>query len=66
MGADAVVLRDRREIRHALVLLGRKFPQWAELSPADLRSIALVKVVPKVISVLDYTKGLGHADLVRV
>jgi general stress protein 26 len=66
MGADAVVLRDRSEIRHALALLGRKFPQWTELSPADLRSIAVVKVVPKVISVLDYSKGFGHTDLVRV
>jgi general stress protein 26 len=66
MGGDAVVLRDRREIRHALALLGRKFPEWKELSPADRRSIAVVKVVPKVISVLDYTKGFGHTDLVRV
>jgi general stress protein 26 len=66
MGADAKVLRDRREIRHALALLGRKFPEWTELSPADRRSIAVVKVVPKVISVLDYTKGFGHTDLVRV
>ncbi len=27
--------------------------------------IALFKVTPKVISVLDYSKGFGHADLVE-
>jgi hypothetical protein len=26
---------------------------------------AFVKVTPKVISVLDYSKGFGHTDLVR-
>jgi hypothetical protein len=28
--------------------------------------IAVMKVAPKVISMLDYTKGFGHADLVMV
>jgi hypothetical protein len=28
--------------------------------------IAVYRVVPKVISVLDYSKGFGHADLVTV
>jgi hypothetical protein len=36
------------------------------LSLADLRSNAFVRVVPKVISVLDYTKSFGHTDLIRV
>jgi general stress protein 26 len=66
MAADAEVLSRRSDIEHARMVLARKFPQWADLSPADLRSTAFVRVVPKVISVLDYTRGFGHADLVRV
>jgi PPOX class probable F420-dependent enzyme len=65
MAADAQVLTDSGEIRHAVEVLANKFAQWAELSPVDMRAIKFVKVVPKVISVLDYTRGFGHTDLVR-
>jgi hypothetical protein len=43
-------------------LLAKKFPQWGPVPPYD---VSFVKVVPKVISVLDYTQGFGHTDLVR-
>jgi len=65
MAADAQVLTDRAEIRHATEVLVKKFAQWAELSPVDMKAIKFVKVVPKLISVLDYTRGFGHTDLVR-
>jgi hypothetical protein len=60
------VLSRRGDVEHARTVLASKFPQWAELSPADLRSTAFVRLVPKVISVLDYTRAFGHTDLVRV
>jgi hypothetical protein len=36
-----------------------------KISKEDLAATAFVKVTPKVISVLDYSKGFGHTDLVR-
>jgi hypothetical protein len=36
-----------------------------KLSEKDLALTAFVKATPKVISVLDYSKGFGHTDLVR-
>ena len=30
----------------------------------DPASLAVLKITPKVISVLDYTKGFGHTELV--
>jgi hypothetical protein len=37
----------------------------APLTPEpDLSSLAFLKITPKVISVLDYTKGFGHTELV--
>jgi hypothetical protein len=30
------------------------------------KEIAVYRVLPKVISVLDYSKGFGHSDLVTV
>ena len=68
MGAYAEVLPDdSAESVKAMNLLTRKFPAVRDMPPpADPNSIVFVKVVPKVISVLDYRKGFGHTELVEV
>lgn len=67
LGGNAAVVTDQDERLRAQDLLRRKFPQWAEMpEPEDPALIAFVKVVPKVISILDYTKGFGHTRLVTV
>ncbi len=43
-----------------------KFPQVAHLSAEDRTDTAIFRVTPIVISVLDYSKGFGHHDLVKV
>ena len=65
MAADAHALTDRGEIQRAREALAKKFAQWAEVSAVDTKAIKFIKVVPKVISVLDYARGFGHTDLVR-
>jgi nitroimidazol reductase NimA-like FMN-containing flavoprotein (pyridoxamine 5'-phosphate oxidase superfamily) len=65
MGARARVLSKPGEVTRAFGLLARKFPEMRKFSKEDLAQTAFVKVTPKVISVLDYSKGLGHTDLVR-
>jgi nitroimidazol reductase NimA-like FMN-containing flavoprotein (pyridoxamine 5'-phosphate oxidase superfamily) len=65
MGARARVLSKPGEVARAFELLARKFPDMRKVSKKDLADTAFVKVTPKVISVLDYSKGFGHTDLVR-
>lgn len=65
MGADAA-LAPPAEREKALALLARKFPAMRSLSEAELAGAAVVKVTPKVISVIDYTNGFGHTELVKV
>ncbi len=65
MGGTARLARPA-EARRGLALLGRKYPPLADLSPEDLAETAVVKVTPRVISVIDYTRGFGHARLIRV
>ena len=65
MGARARVLLKPRDVTRAFELLARKFPEMRKVSKEDLAGTAFVKVTPKVISVLDYSKGFGHTDLVR-
>lgn len=47
-------------------LMFAKFPQVANYVPEDTGEIAFFRIRPKVVSVLDYTKGFGHCDLVTV
>jgi nitroimidazol reductase NimA-like FMN-containing flavoprotein (pyridoxamine 5'-phosphate oxidase superfamily) len=66
MAAQAKAVADRGEAEKALSLLMRKYPQQNSLplpmpNPEDVR---IFRVTPKVISVLDYSKGFAHTDLV--
>ena len=67
MGAVAQVLPDdSADSVHAIDLLTRKFPAVWDLPAPEPNAIVFVKIVPKVISVLDYRKGFGHTELVEV
>ena len=55
------------EWRAAELLLG-KFPVDVQQvsSPPDQVAIVFVKILPELISVVDYRKGFGHTELVTV
>lgn len=68
MAARAYPVVDRAEAEKALRLLMLKYPEQKSL-PSSLpmpspENVRIFRVTPMVISVLDYSKGFGHADLV--
>lgn len=67
MAAHAQRVTDPAEAEKALGLLMRRYPQPQEPLPIPMptpEDVAIFRVTPMVISVLDYTKGFGHTDLV--
>jgi nitroimidazol reductase NimA-like FMN-containing flavoprotein (pyridoxamine 5'-phosphate oxidase superfamily) len=67
MAAQARVLRPRDEIEWAQALLTKRSPQMNEMGTADdYAGWAFIEVIPLVISVLDYTLGAGHTELVKL
>jgi nitroimidazol reductase NimA-like FMN-containing flavoprotein (pyridoxamine 5'-phosphate oxidase superfamily) len=38
----------------------------SEYAPTDIGELVLFRISPEVISLLDYRKGFGHTDLIRV
>lgn len=67
MGGTAEILTDPDAIARVATLFTAKFPQIAALAvPIDPATVVFLKVTPSVISVLDYTKGFGHTELVSV
>jgi len=66
MAAYAHAVDDRAEAEKVLRMLPEKYPDAPPLpikmpTPDEVR---LFRVTPVVISVLDYSKGFGHTDLV--
>lgn len=66
MAAHAYPVTDGAEIARAMRLLDQRYPQYAHFSTPKPEEVQFYRVVPMVISVLDYSKGFGHTDLVTV
>ena len=68
MSARARRVTDRAEAEKVLRMLPLKYPdappQTASMKMPTPEEVALFRVEPELISVLDYTKGFGHTDLV--
>jgi nitroimidazol reductase NimA-like FMN-containing flavoprotein (pyridoxamine 5'-phosphate oxidase superfamily) len=69
MAARAYRVSDRAEAQKVLRMLPLKYPDappaTAQLKLPAPEEVALFRLVPEVISVLDYTQGFGHTDLVN-
>ena len=63
MAARAEPATEAAEVAEVFGLLDKRYPEYAgfAIKPEEIR---VYRVVPKVISVLDYTKGFGHSELV--
>ena len=67
MAARAFPVTNRAEAAKILALLPSKYPEQSDALPLAMpkpEEVAIFRVTPTVISVLDYSKGFGHTDLV--
>ena len=67
MAARATPVANRAEAEKVLRMLPRKYPDATAPLPLPMPTpddVRIFRVTPKVISVLDYSKGFGHTDLV--
>jgi len=66
MSARAVEVEDGGEREHAISILLKRYPEYKVMPPPDPAAVPMLRLTPEVVSVLDYSKGFGHTDLVRV
>ena len=67
LGAHAQRVTDPKEGQKVLDMLMQKYPPQKTPMPMEMpkpQDVAIFRLVPTVISVLDYTKGFAHTDLV--
>jgi general stress protein 26 len=67
MAAHARAVVDRAEADKILRMLPLKYPEVSLPGPMPTADeVRIFRVAPTVISVLDYSKGFGHTDLVKI
>jgi len=78
LAGRAAAVNDQSEFEHVTELRLKRYPEFGDLPPPILREgalqrlspqqisgdVVLLRIVPEIISVLDYSKGFGHSDLV--
>ena len=68
MAARAFPVTDRAEAEKALRMLPSKYPEPVEPLPLEMPEpdeVSIFRLEPVVISILDYSKGFGHTELVH-
>lgn len=66
IGGVAERVADSDELARVRELMLAKFPQIAQFGTYPGTELVILRVTPQVISVLDYTKGFGHTELVTL
>lgn len=66
MSALVYPVRDEAQRRHGYEQLLRRRPELASLPEPDWTEAVIVRALPRDVAILDFSKGLGHTDMVRV
>ena len=61
-GCHASEVTDPSERERAWSLLTERHPNLADFAPPDQVKTALMRAMCKYVSVLDYSKGIGHSE----
>ena len=65
MAATAAVVSDSAD-RPCVADLLHRYPEYKVMPRPDPKAVPTIRLTPEIVSVLDYSKGFAHSDLVRV
>ncbi len=57
---------DAGEIDHSAEILLQRYPERKVMPRPDPYAVPTLRLTPEIVSIIDYSKGFGHSDLVRV
>ncbi len=66
IAATAAVVTDQGEIDHAAQIILHRYPEYKVMPPLDPKAVPTMRLTPEIVSILDYSKGFAHSNLVRV
>ena len=66
IAANASVVENPKQRERAIELVLQRHPALAKLGRPDLAHSAVMRAYCSIVTILDYSKGFGHADLLTV
>lgn len=66
LGGRAHIVHDAVEVRRVFTLLMKRYPEYTQMPMPDAGEVALLEIRPEVVSLLDYSRGFGHADTIAL
>lgn len=66
MAARASEVRDPKQRQAALKLVLERRPGLRKLEPPDAGHSAIMRAWPSIVTILDYSKGFGHSDVLTI
>jgi nitroimidazol reductase NimA-like FMN-containing flavoprotein (pyridoxamine 5'-phosphate oxidase superfamily) len=66
IAAEASEVTDPKQREHAIDLLLERRPSMKKLDRPNPATAAMMRAAPRIVTISDYTKGFGHADVVTL
>jgi len=66
IGGRAAETTDPAELKRVMELMLKRYPEYAAMPMPGPEVIAVLRITPEIVSILDYSKGFAHTDLVAV
>jgi nitroimidazol reductase NimA-like FMN-containing flavoprotein (pyridoxamine 5'-phosphate oxidase superfamily) len=66
LAAHASEVRDEAQRKRAVRLLLERHPGLQKLEPPDPSHSVVMRAKPSIVTILDYSKGFGHSDVLTV
>jgi len=66
IAAHASEVTDANQRKQAITQLLERHPGLRRLEPPDPSHSAVMRAYPEIVTILDYSKGFGHADILTV
>ena len=66
IAATVKEVTDKGEIDHVAEIFLQRYPEHKVMPRPDPHAVPTMRLTPEIVSVIDYSKGFGHSDLVRV
>ena len=66
IAARAEISTDPGEREYVQEILLRRYPEYKIMPPPDPAELPLLRITPQIVSLLDYSQGFGHTDLLQV
>ena len=66
IAANASEVRDPKQRDRAIKLVLERHPALAKLGGPDLKHSAVMRAYCSIVTILDYSKGFGHSDMLTV